>query len=95
MQELAKLHGGDVKVSSVLGEGTTFIVSIPTGSDHLPKGHIVVASDRPMATKASAIYMEEALRWLPEADGDCPVVVHFSGYGTKGPSGGKHPTGRR
>ncbi len=61
MQELAKLHGGDVKVSSVLGEGTTFIVSIPTGSDHLPKGHIVVAGDRPMATKASAIYMEEAL----------------------------------
>ncbi|KNC96547.1 PAS domain S-box protein [Spizellomyces punctatus DAOM BR117] len=34
--ELVKLHGGSIRVSSVLGEGSTFQVVIPVGREHLP-----------------------------------------------------------
>jgi CheY-like chemotaxis protein/anti-sigma regulatory factor (Ser/Thr protein kinase) len=37
IQELIKLHGGSIKVTSKLGEGSTFTVILPLGSDHLPK----------------------------------------------------------
>jgi signal transduction histidine kinase len=36
VQELARLHGGEVTVASEEGRGTTFTVSIRTGSMHLP-----------------------------------------------------------
>ncbi|MFQ4141190.1 ATP-binding protein [Chlorogloeopsis sp. ULAP02] len=36
VQELVKLHGGTITVSSVEGEGSCFVVSIPTGFAHLP-----------------------------------------------------------
>ena len=36
VQELAKLHGGDVKVASTYGKGTQFTVSIPMERAHLP-----------------------------------------------------------
>ena len=38
--ELTKLHGGEVRVESVEGQGTTFTVSIPIGSAHLPQDGI-------------------------------------------------------
>src|SRR6185436_766324 len=36
VQELVKLHGGDVRVKSEVGRGSTFTVRVPTGSAHLP-----------------------------------------------------------
>src|SRR5206468_4919418 len=36
VHELVRLHGGTVSVSSQLGQGSTFTVSIPRGSAHLP-----------------------------------------------------------
>jgi signal transduction histidine kinase len=38
--ELAKAHGGTVRVESVVGRGSTFVVSIPLGFDHLPKERV-------------------------------------------------------
>lgn len=40
VQELVKLHGGTIQVSSVEGEGSCFKVSIPTGFAHLPSEQI-------------------------------------------------------
>ncbi|MFH7028058.1 MAG: ATP-binding protein [Heteroscytonema crispum UTEX LB 1556] len=65
VQELVKLHGGTVGVSSVEGQGTTFTVAIPTDSAHLPPERI--GGTRTLASTAlgTAPYLEEALRWSP------------------------------
>jgi signal transduction histidine kinase len=65
-EELVKLHGGTVKVSSVEGEGSCFSVFIPTGCAHLPAQQI--GSTRTMTSTAlgTSPYVEEALQWLPE-----------------------------
>ena len=66
VQELVALHGGSVQASSVVGTGSTFVVSIPLGADHLPKDRI--GGSRSLASTAvgAASFVEEALRWLPE-----------------------------
>ena len=40
VQELVKLHGGTINVESQLGEGSSFIISIPTGKEHLDQSQI-------------------------------------------------------
>ena len=53
VQDLARLHGGDAAVSSVVGWGSTFTISIPLGRDHLPPQH-VRAAGRPCAMSGTA-----------------------------------------
>jgi PAS domain S-box-containing protein len=66
VQELTKLHGGAVRVESVYGQGSAFILTIPFGPAHLPADRI--EAERPPASMAPGAnaYVEEALRWLPE-----------------------------
>ena len=67
VQELVRLHGGKVEVASEEDVGSRFTVSIPAGTAHLPPEHIT-AGDAPRAVAgAAAPYVEEALRWLPDA----------------------------
>jgi PAS domain S-box-containing protein len=56
VQELVKLHGGSVRVESAVGAGSTFTVTIPTGTDHLPAERIQTAQ-----TLASTTIRAEAL----------------------------------
>jgi signal transduction histidine kinase/DNA-binding response OmpR family regulator len=76
VQELVKLHGGTISAESQLGQGTTFRVAVPLGCAHLPAARIKV----PRALSSTAIgaraFVEEALRWIPDADvsGDLPVL---------------------
>ena len=68
VQELARLHGGGVTVTSQEGRGTSFTVTIRTGTSHLPSERIQ-ATRQLASTRDGAIpYVEEALRWLPTAD---------------------------
>jgi PAS domain S-box-containing protein len=66
VQELARLHGGSVRVESTVGKGTTFTVSVALGNAHLPLEQ--VAGARPADSRAirAEAFVEEALRWLPE-----------------------------
>ncbi|HYM23388.1 MAG TPA: ATP-binding protein [Vicinamibacterales bacterium] len=64
-QELVQLHGGTITAASREGEGTQFVVRIPTGRAHLPQDRVV---DRPPAAGPSnaPLFVDEASRWLPE-----------------------------
>jgi len=68
VQELVRLHGGTVEVTSVLNQGTTFSVKIPTGSAHLPSQRIRSPGTEVSTALGSAPYIEEALSWLPEEE---------------------------
>ncbi|HWE00169.1 MAG TPA: ATP-binding protein, partial [Bryobacteraceae bacterium] len=67
VQELVKLHGGTITVESRAGKGSAFLVRIPFGCAHLSENHINAKSEAPEPNRARA-YVEEALRWLPDAD---------------------------
>ena len=76
--ELARLHGGMVRVTSVLAAGSSFIVALPTGSDRLRTEHLrdMHSSETSralpgMESLTSTVwgatpFVEEALRWLPD-----------------------------
>jgi PAS domain S-box-containing protein len=66
VQELAKLHGGYVKVASTYGKGTQFTVSIPMGRGHLPARRVEPA--RVSHSLGVNAYVQQALRWLPSTD---------------------------
>ena len=67
VQELVRLHGGSVRVETEVDRGSSFIVSIPTGKSHLPADRI--GAERALASTGlrSDAYVEEILRWLPDA----------------------------
>jgi len=64
--ELVKLHGGLVRVKSEVGRGSTFTVSIPTGSAHLPAERLGGARTLASTTVRSDAYVDELLKWLPD-----------------------------
>ena len=68
VQELAKLHGGSVSATSQVDRGSTFTVSIPLGRAHLPADRIGIAREAASTALRSDAYVEEALRWLPDAE---------------------------
>jgi PAS domain S-box-containing protein len=71
VQELVKLQGGKVSVTSTLGVGSSFVVTIPTGRDR------VSPIDNSTPTTITPIdplpYVEEARRWLPENELKLPI----------------------
>jgi signal transduction histidine kinase/DNA-binding response OmpR family regulator len=68
VQELVKLHGGAMRVESLLDRGSTFIVSIPMGKSHLPADRIGGVRTLASTALGDGSYVEEALRWLPESE---------------------------
>jgi PAS domain S-box-containing protein len=77
VQELIKLHGGTVKAESRLNQGTTFVVTVPLGKDHLPKERIGAERSLSSTATGAAPFVEEALRWLPEPSAVEPPVESF------------------
>jgi signal transduction histidine kinase/DNA-binding response OmpR family regulator len=63
VQELVKLHGGEVIAESEEGHGTRFVVRIPTGSAHLPAARIAAPRALGSTRLGAGPFVEEALRW--------------------------------
>ena len=65
VQELVKLHQGSVRVVSEVERGSTFTVSIPMGSNHLPADRLGAAKTLVSTNLRGEAYVEEVAKWLP------------------------------
>ncbi|MFN6566433.1 ATP-binding protein [Dendronalium sp. ChiSLP03b] len=70
VQELVQMHGGTVRVTSIVGEGSCFTILIPTGSAHLPPNRISATRTLTSTALGATPYLEEVQRWLPEEAGE-------------------------
>jgi PAS domain S-box-containing protein len=61
--ELTRLHGGEVKVTSKPGVGTSFTVTIPSGIAHLPSEYIHPSQVLNSQWVRSDFFVDEASRW--------------------------------
>ncbi len=72
VQELVRLHGGDIHAASAPGQGSTFTVTIPFGTMHLPPERIQATRSVVAIGVTADVYAQEAQGWLA-ADGWSPV----------------------
>ena len=75
VQELVKLHGGNVSVQSEVDACSKFTVTTPLGKDHLPAERIGAERQLPSTGLRTQSYVEEALRWLQPANGEKDATV--------------------
>ena len=59
-----------MRVRSEVGKGSTFTISIPTGSAHLPDDRLGGARTLASTSVRSDAYVGELLKWLPEENDD-------------------------
>jgi len=63
LQELVRLHGGQIAIASQVAAGSTFSIRIPRGSAHLPADRVRAAVVPEPTPFRSAPYLKEAERW--------------------------------
>src|SRR5579862_5053120 len=85
VRELVKLHEGSVRVESKVNEGSTFIVSVPFGKTHLPAGRVVPAQNLDVSALGGKAYVQEALRWLPDAEEGTENIEYTSLFSSPEP----------
>jgi signal transduction histidine kinase len=79
VQELVKLHGGTVSVVSAVEHGSTFTVSLPIGSDHLPAERVGGSKTLVSTGLRGEAYVEEVLRWMPVNGHSVETLSEFAG----------------
>jgi signal transduction histidine kinase/DNA-binding response OmpR family regulator len=69
VQELVKLHGGVIDVSSIPDQGTEFRVAVPLGISHLPPDCVQSTARLADNRIGPDAFVGEALGWLPDQVG--------------------------
>jgi PAS domain S-box-containing protein len=67
VQELVKQHGGEIGVRSEVGRGSTFTISIPFGTAHLPGDRLGAPRPSVSTYTRAQTYVDEAMGWLEGA----------------------------
>lgn len=67
VQELVKLHGGTIHVTSQVDHGTTFTIVVPCGTAHLPQDRIGATRTLASSALGTSPYLAEASRWTSNA----------------------------
>jgi signal transduction histidine kinase/DNA-binding response OmpR family regulator len=75
VQELVRLHHGEIGATSELGQGTTLTIAIPFGVSHLPVGHVRAPESAAKPSAQSTIFADEVAGWLPEEPGSVAVAA--------------------
>lgn len=75
VHELVGMHGGNISVESTLNAGSTFRVSLPYGSAHLPQDRVRAARSLSSTAIGAAAYVQEALTWLPGHDASTDQIL--------------------
>lgn len=74
VHELVTLHGGEITVNSVEGEGSTFTVTIPIGKSHLPAAQVIETLKETDSAALKGAFIKEANSLLedslPDAEDD-------------------------
>jgi signal transduction histidine kinase len=78
VRELARLHGGDVRVDSEEGGGSTFSVTVRAGRAHLPVDQVGDAPDQAGMTGLAVAYADDALGWLTAEESAVPADVEIA-----------------
>jgi PAS domain S-box-containing protein len=66
VQELVKLHGGTIFAQSEVGHGSQFVVTVPSGTAHLPQDRIAAIPCAPTFRPEQNANIEEAMSWFPD-----------------------------
>jgi signal transduction histidine kinase len=69
ISELVKLHGGVIVANSQEHVGSTFEVTIPLGSAHLPNDRLRPGVDAGSVSPMGSSFIEEVVGWLPDRIG--------------------------
>ncbi|HEX2808401.1 MAG TPA: hybrid sensor histidine kinase/response regulator, partial [Kineosporiaceae bacterium] len=75
VRELAGQHGGSVDLVSHPGQGSTFTVSVPLGTDHVPADRLGAGRPGKPAGRAAQSFVEEAMGWLSDPGEDTAVAL--------------------
>ncbi len=68
VNELVRLHGGSITVSSEEGVGSAFTVTIPIGCSHLPAEHVQAPREEPSPSSNVRAFLEEIDTWNADTE---------------------------